>query len=168
MEQIHLYFYRSIFKWWNPLNLSAGLMRVVTNSKHNHVAIGIDDKIYQVIAFKGAIKTSYHREAPCDVIKINLRPTPQNINRIKEVVNYLESNLGKGYDYLSSYGFLSATRTQSKNRLFCSELVNKSLDILFGTKTGLVTLHSPKDVYIRAKSYLQGFQNGKDYAEQEK
>lgn len=158
--KITFHFYRSTFPWWNLLNITAGILRAVTNSYHNHVAIQIGDNIWQSKIFKGVIKTTEHLETPTNSITINVDKEKER--HIQHLTYFLDQQVGKGYDYKCVLGFLSGKPIQFQDDLFCSELVNCAFYYLIeGFYEQSKTLISPKDVYNRVLFFKKGMNYAK-------
>ena len=158
MNEITFHFYRSTYPWWNPLNISAGLIRIVTNSYFNHTSIQIGGQIWQSKAFKGVIRTTKQLEKPDSSISIKVSKEKQEA--VQRLIYFLDAQLGKGYDYACVLGFLSAKPIQHRTRLFCSELVNVAFSYLIpGLYEQSRTLISPKDLYNRVLFFKKGMEH---------
>tara|TARA_R110000824_G_scaffold47353_2_gene134920 strand:+ start:1453 stop:1968 length:516 start_codon:yes stop_codon:yes gene_type:complete len=160
MKKIIIHCHRSLFPWYDPRSITAGLIRLIINSEFNHIKVETVDGdtrfIYQAKMFLGVIKHREHLTLPDKSIEIPLNQTSIANDRFQDVCDYLDSKVGKRYDYLAIIGFLTAFRLQSEDALFCSEIGNNVLDILFKCKLNIKTLIAPKDILIRIISYLQG------------
>lgn len=156
--KVTFYFYRSVFPFYDIRNISAGLIRLCTNSHYNHVSLDIEGYlIYQARAFYGVDKYKFHHEKPKESITIEVK----NNDLLNDSVNFLESAIGKKYDYSCILGFVSAKHLQNKNKWFCSELANEVFNILTGyVDSNKRTLVSPKDL----RNKILAFKTGIKYA----
>lgn len=154
MPYIRFHFYRDVFKWYDPRNITSELIRIVTNSKDNHVAIEIDNVIYQSQAFYGVHRKNvlYYKRNPRKTI--DLAVDDNTYSKIKILLN---KYVGYKYDYLCVFGFISGRKVESIKRLFCSEYANLVFYQLIPNYNELSkTLISPKDFFNRILFYKLG------------
>lgn len=120
------------------------LIRLITFSRWNHVAIQVGDVVYEAVAFKGVIRTpksswSWHR-----VETVALGPDGNSVAQ-----KFLEAQLGKDYDWMALIALPFRRKWQEPHKWFCSELAAKALqlagvDILSRISAGRVT---PRDLW---------------------
>jgi hypothetical protein len=154
MQKIEFLFYKDIFKWYDLRNISAYLIRVVTNSEYNHVAVKLGNVIYQSQAFKGVhrIDEKIYKRQPQK--KLSLFVDDKTFLNVKIL---LERCVGIKYDYLCVFGFVSGRKIESIKRLYCSEYANLVFYELVPRYTEFSnTLISPKDVYNRVMFFKLG------------
>lgn len=105
--------------------LSTFLIRVVTRSKWSHVALQIKNEVYEVTFERGVSRTTlfeFRKRYPVsDVVAVNIFNT-------YSIRKWLNSQIGKDYDYGGLIGFLDAHRDwEEPSKWFCSELIAEAL-----------------------------------------
>jgi hypothetical protein len=147
MKKIEFLFYKDVFKWYDPRNVSAYLIRVVTNSEFNHVAVKLGNVIYQSQAFKGVhrIDDKMYKRRPKKALSLFV--DDKTFLNIKIL---MDRYVGIKYDYLCVFGFVSGRRIESIKRLYCSEYANLIFyELLPKYCEFSKTLISPKDFFNR-------------------
>lgn len=98
------------------------LIRLQTRSRWSHVAIVVNGTLYEAWQFAGVRKMPYaehekkHGTAGIDIFKLNV---PCDVAAVQA---YLESRVGKGYDWVGVLRFVTRRRVLKNDRDFCSEL----------------------------------------------
>ena len=120
------------------------LIQLVTFSRWNHVALEINGTVYEAMAFGGVRKVpaSRFRWDEMEVVDVVV-PEPL------QAVAFLESQLGKPYDWMALIALPFRTAWQSPHRWFCSELVAKALTV-GGVRAFSVEKHrvTPRDLWL--------------------
>lgn len=104
------------------------LIKAVTWSRFSHVGM-IDETgeyVYEAEAFMGVVKTPINEF----VERYNGRVVREDYNcdNPKNAFAFMESQLGKSYDYSAIFGILFKTDIDKENAWFCSELVVRSIE----------------------------------------
>lgn len=101
------------------------LIRTLTRSKWSHVALQMNNSVYEVTFERGVSRTSvfeFRKRYPESDIKC------VNIHDEAPVKKWLDSQLGKKYDYGALVGFLDTKRNwEDPEEWFCSELIAEAL-----------------------------------------
>lgn len=98
--------------------IGATLIRFFSRSKYAHVSIAFPNgDLYEAVPFKGCRKTKL--SSTKGVTPFMLKPGVNLDTRL--VRQYLESELGTGYDYLGVLAFVLGCVKESVSRMFCSE-----------------------------------------------
>ncbi|OJT01241.1 hypothetical protein [Marinobacter nauticus] len=120
------------------------LIRLFTFSNWNHVAIEFNGTVYEAMTGSGVRKVpaSHFRWDEMEVVNVAV-PEPL------QAVAFLESQLGKKYDWMALVALPFRTTWQSPHRWFCSELVAKALAVggvrAFSVEKYRIT---PRDLWI--------------------
>lgn len=120
------------------------LIRFFTMGEWSHCGILFDQHVYEA-TFEGIMKTSvidFSKDADIETKKFPVVDSTK-------VYSFLNSQLGKEYDFSGAYGLLlTNTVIQDNDKWFCSELVYKALEVgglkLFANGGYRVT---PRDLY---------------------
>lgn len=105
--------------------LSTFLIRTLTKSKWSHVALQLNNQVYEVTFERGVSRTTifeFRKRYPeSDIVCVPIL----NAVRIKK---WLDSQLGKDYDYSGLVGFFDQKRDwENPDKWFCSELIAEAL-----------------------------------------
>lgn len=105
--------------------LSTLLIRALTMSKWSHVALQMNNQVYEVTFERGVSKTTifeFRKRYPeSDVVSVPIADT-------RGIRKWLDTQLGKGYDYSGLIGFFDQKRDwENPNKWFCSELIAEVL-----------------------------------------
>lgn len=126
-----------------------------TSSSYNHISIDMDGVIYEAKFLKGFIKGyGGHKDI---VKKVSLLVTGEVYYTYLE---YLETSVGRSYDFTSALGFFLNKKMQNDNDLFCSEPANKLFYLIIKNyKEPARKLISPEVFIHRLEFYKYGFEN---------
>jgi hypothetical protein len=155
LKDVTFHFYRDIYPIYDPRNITAGAIRVVTNAYHNHAAIEAEGLLYEAKAFSGVTQKQKINPSTDSIVV-----TVKVDSRYIEMLQFLDRQLGKSYDYRCAYGFVSAKHLQNEDKWFCSEYANTAFNILIDASRENKTLVSPKDL----KNRILAFKQGRKYA----
>jgi uncharacterized protein YycO len=103
--------------------LISWLIRFQTDSPYSHAAIVIGDTLYEAWQGAGVRKMPYseHKQrnstADVDVFELTV---PCDVEKVQA---YLESRVGKGYDYWGVIRFVTRKHLPENDKDFCSEYV---------------------------------------------
>jgi len=105
--------------------LGGWLIRLLTASNWNHVAIEVGGVVYEALASTGVIKTPVHLYKIRDGTETVVLPgTPSVATQW-----YLEQQVGRPYDWFALVAMPFRARWQRPHKWFCSELVTKALAV---------------------------------------
>lgn len=125
MTNIKFHFYR-----WQ--RIFSKIIQWRTFSEFSHVSIEVDWYIYEAKEWKGVIKTKARKSPPKSLVETV--EFTANKKDIKEALQWLEAQVGKGYDYLSLFSFVWVPKKRKKdNKWFCSEYATE-----FATKINII------------------------------
>lgn len=121
------------------------IVRLATMSNRNHVAIQVDQFIYEASSRYGVTKiteeTFYQEWDVKEVIELEV----PNVSKLKQ---FLEAQLGKPYDWRAIIAMPLQIDWHRKDAWFCSELVAKALHhsgLIFQVKHNRIT---PRDLLV--------------------
>lgn len=139
-----------IFRFYKNESLISKIIRKITFGKYSHVAIQLDNIVYQALPFKGVFAQHVSQEMDCQemvVIEVDERT-------MWYIECYLKYELGVGYDYGSIFRFLFFANYKKNNSWYCSELA----DMVFNTINGKGDdkLISPSEFYVKVKGFADG------------
>lgn len=128
--------------------IGGAAIRFLTFSRWNHVAIEIDDYVYEALLSGGVQKTKAYD------YNINWKRTTlvdidiPGLNK-EAAKNFLESQLGKPYDWKALFALPFRTDWQDNDSWFCSELVAEALIVsgLYQFNIG-VSRFTPRDLFL--------------------
>tara|TARA_B100000287_G_scaffold407762_1_gene433495 strand:- start:472 stop:969 length:498 start_codon:yes stop_codon:yes gene_type:complete len=162
-NQIKIHFYKSpwymIFAW---------LIRVVTNSKVNHVSIELPESlgtdcpgIYETKT-RGAVKTNLHIKNLS--YTFNLPFDPHSANG-KKTISFLKKSVAEKYkyDFLGVLLGFFGVKIENEKKYFCSEYVDYAyFELYLGLKNSkLKTNLSPKIIAAKCEAFLWGLIHAK-------
>lgn len=104
---ITIHFYKS--------DTEAGkLIRLFTGGRVNHVSVEVDGWFYEALMYKGFVKrqTTNRKAIVESFIFQQSRP---------DITEWLDRQVGKGYDWLGVLSFIWVFLKQKKGKWFCSE-----------------------------------------------
>lgn len=104
-------------------DLGGWIIRLLTFSKWNHVAIEIDGYVYEALTSKGVVKVPKHQYWQWDEEKCVTVP----INNSEAVKQFLDNQVGKGYDWKALVALPFLRKWHHPDKWFCSELVAEAL-----------------------------------------
>lgn len=117
-----------IFQFHSQDTIISILIRLITRGKFNHVSIRSGKYVYEAHIKKGVIKTLYSKWDNSTVVEcIEIKS-----KREKEVVKFLNQQVGKKYDLTGIIAFLSIFAKPRKGYFYCSELAMVAFAKLFG------------------------------------
>ena len=120
------------YKWtW----LISRLIQWRTRSIYSHVAIEIDDHIYEAHASHGVVRSKYWHDQFVRRDTIELHAW---IDEKHAIIDFLEEQLGKAYDYHLIWSIVLNTQGNDRSKWICSELVQKALE-----KAGILSQAKP-------------------------
>lgn len=97
------------------------LIRGVTASRWHHVGLEIDGVVYEARARGGVVRTSldeFRSRGKCHISKYETDSKSAQVAK-----DFLESQVGKPYDWFGALGFPFRASWQNENKWYCSELV---------------------------------------------
>lgn len=150
------------FHFYRGLSFISKIIKWRTRGIYSHVAIEIDNNVYEAWEKYGVVKASstlenHTHKTPIDTIEINTKEiVAQNFKL------FLEAQINKKYDWRAIISFIGSKNIQDKNRWFCSELAN--MFFVFEQKQQIKThseLISPQRFFERLKFYKIGINKGK-------
>lgn len=123
------------------------LIRLVTFSRWNHVAIEVGNVVYEAVAAGGV------RRMPCRSFPGLWDKTESvsiSVKRPDQMMAFLNSQVGKPYDWMALIALPFRTTWQSPHKWFCSELVAKALSVSGAEITRRVPAArvTPRDLWI--------------------
>lgn len=101
--------------------LWSAIIRWQTWSKYSHVAAVTPDAVYDAMPFKGVRKRKFWSDIS-DIDFFVVTGAYRNLT----AVNFIEDQIGKGYDWFGVLRFIPRWR-KSNNRWFCSELIYEAM-----------------------------------------
>ena len=117
-----------IFQFHSQDTIISILIRLITRGKFNHVSIRSGKYVYEAHIKKGVTKTLYSKWDNSTVVEcIEIKS-----KREKEVVKFLNQQVGKKYDLSGVLSFLSIVTKPKLGKWFCSELGAVAYDKLRG------------------------------------
>lgn len=118
MTRIRLHFYR-----WT--RFFSKLIQWRTFSEFSHVAIEMNGFIYESKEWKWVIKTKPRNTPPTSLKKTLTYDIPPE--KAQKVLEYLENQLWRGYDYLWLLSFFWIPKRKKNNKkLWCSEYIEQA------------------------------------------
>ncbi len=110
--------------------LISKLVRILSCTEYSHVEIDVADVCYSAKPFRGVYK-QYKRDLLDDNNVIETWFVDDRGIKTEKLVEFLEEQVGKKYDYLPVFalGFLRQNWRQNSNKWFCSELVDQAMRI---------------------------------------
>ena len=111
--------------FYKASNITDKLICFISRGKYCHVNLTVNGVAYEAKAFSKVRKFVLNkRNNRIDSFKIDLTKYQE-----LGLVEYLENQLGKHYDYIGLLGFIFYInfRANNSNKLFCSELVFEAL-----------------------------------------
>ncbi|MCK5018207.1 MAG: hypothetical protein KAS32_14215 [Candidatus Peribacteraceae bacterium] len=119
-------------------------LRTLGNWSHVGIVMSINPFICIAAEFSGVKSTTIERWADCSQILRVKETKKQTSKRLQ----FIESQLGKPYDFMGFIDFLTMQNHQSNNRWFCSELVSHSfLEVGIDLFEGRRKLVAPSNLY---------------------
>jgi len=102
-------------------------IRWQTRSPYSHAAIVVNQWVYEAREFKGVIKRPLRESDLDEAVWFNVKPFPSE--KFSALVQWMESQVGKKYDYLMVLRFISRRQEtrESTGKWFCSEFVFAAL-----------------------------------------
>lgn len=154
MDTVKFYAYegKSLISW---------IIRFRTLSKYSHIAIGIDEYIYEAWegrGIKGVVrsKSPYTHHKPGTIVHSIVVPCRHK----SEFKVFLEGQVGKKYDWIGVLSLGLNRNKDDKSKWFCSELANEFFRFEFEDKflddKSLVT---PEKFWTKIKNYVLGLEN---------
>ncbi|WP_139227025.1 hypothetical protein [Marinobacter pelagius] len=127
-------------------DLGGWLIRLLTFSQWNHVAIEIDGVVYDAMAGKGVRRMSAwgfeHRWDKAVSIRARVKDK-------QAAIDFLESQIGKPYDWVALLAMPFRTTWQSPHRWFCSELAAKAMIMAGHRRFNIEAFRvTPRDLWV--------------------
>lgn len=104
-----------------PFDWIDKLICFFSRGKYCHVNVKINNTVYDCRPFRGVHKVNvidFKRGKVVDLYNLSKVSTLQE----QKVMKFLESQVGKNYDWVALFGFILYTEEQERNRYTCSEL----------------------------------------------
>ena len=117
------------FKAYKGTGFISKLIMLFSNGKFSHISIIIDGLMYEASMNKGVIMSLYTGDGGYETETREVKITDKNK---AEVVKFLESQIGKKYDYRGIYAFLMPLAKPKMGSWYCSELAMVSLGKALG------------------------------------
>ena len=109
--------------FYKPSSILGKLVCFFQRGKYSHCNITVDDLTYEIRPFNKVKKFQLEPSKIIDSFDIKLSKR-QKI----QLVDFLDKQIGKSYDYLSIIGFIIYKNDRSKSNIwFCSELIVSAL-----------------------------------------
>lgn len=99
-------------------------IKTYTKSNFNHVSISIMGYVFEADIKKGVVKVE---EKDFDYSTVVTSITLHKINNIEQVFNWLNGEVGKGYDLIGVFSFIWRFLPNRIGRWYCSEYAKVSL-----------------------------------------
>ena len=109
-----------VFNFHSSNMLMAKAIKWRTSSSYSHVSINMNGTIYESRFFKGVIK-NYGIKYNDITLKTRIKVTKKTYDNY---LNFLNKQVGLGYDYKAIGGFILNKRLENDKGFFCSELAN--------------------------------------------
>ena len=106
------------------------LIRFFSRDIYSHAAIRVDDAVFEAKEFKGVIKSTDWNIKNEEVDIFLLKQEISN-EKLQDLKNFLDKQVGKPYDYLMVLGFILYTSREGRKnsgKWFCSELIFAALE----------------------------------------
>ena len=139
-------------KWYL---LFATLIKAKTNSLYSHCSIQINDYIYESRILSGATKTLVNERHLKKKPKLSVN---MEISKYEAtiLIRKLESVLGSRYDYLGAILGYWGKSIQKDKWFVCTEVPNFYFLYYLNEISGIKTLLSPKELYLKCFWYTRG------------
>jgi uncharacterized protein YycO len=129
------------------------MIQLQTRSPYSHIALQLDDESVIEAWHVGGVRhnadwtTIHGKGTAVDVFRFN-EEALCNFDE-KKMLYWLQKQLGKKYDFLSVFRFLSKRKALKNDRWFCSELIEEAI-IMGGGRLlrGIPAQHSPRDTVM--------------------
>lgn len=138
-------------------SLISRAIRFQTRSPYSHVAVQVgQNEYYEAWHVGGVRRLRYAMEGHSEGTPIDVYRVDGSYVR-ERVLEYLRSQVGKKYDFMSVARFLSRRKAPHNDKLFCSEYVMQAfayggLDLLHGKPSEM----SPRDLSISPLLFYEG------------
>lgn len=128
-------------------DIGGRVLRLFLMSRWNHVAIQVGEAVYESIAGKGVVRRtpsvffrSWSRVSSVEV----------DIDNIHALLGFLNSQLGRPYDWKAIFAFPFRGSWQDQERWFCSELVYEALRVAGGFYPSRLPANrvTPRDLWV--------------------
>jgi len=124
-------FYSKVIKWFQWGNPNTHIFYIYEEELNKEDPV-ILESIADYGVHKSKLSVAHTPGTPYQIYSLKVTTKQKRI-----IEEYLEQQIGKGYDYIGILGFASRKDTNDNNKLFCSELVyqafNKAAVKLFRT-----------------------------------
>lgn len=106
----------------------ANIIKFLTRGQYSHVAIEVNNTFYEAKEFSLVRKyvTWTKNSSQIDIYELEITDDQE-----RRLVNFLEKQIGKKYDYLMVLGFLfyvTREKRKSRGKWFCTELIFAALE----------------------------------------
>lgn len=111
-----------IVRLYRGTSLISNLIKWQTRGDYSHSAIIVANTLYEAKEFKGTVKRmAYDDSDKVDYEDFIVETTREQRDKL---VEFLEKQLGKGYDYWAAFAFITRSKADRKatNQWICSEL----------------------------------------------
>lgn len=140
-------------------NIGSYLIRLFTWSSWSHVSY-LDDLgfVYESVGIHGVRRVPFVDVIPAYNKYVIVEYKKCSDIQKNQFVNYLASQVGKGYDYLAVLAIALKKKWHDKSRWECSELINSAFE-----RAGLPLFRSEEAIKITPQQLWQRYPDGPTY-----
>lgn len=134
--------------FYQGLSLPSRVIRFVTRSEYGHVAVELNNGTVVEAWRKGVTNSPNYGTFHTPGTIVDVFEVTSNYDYAK-LEAYLLAQVGKKYDFMSVFRFLSKQPPKNNDILFCSEVISEGFIQAEGRLlNGCSALHSPRDLWL--------------------